>query len=125
MVCRAYSVGLGLGTGPFVSRLTATVQAMSEYPYQARQRVDALINSLLTLIKRDPEQEVQGIALPVLDAALTDVKRAMPHDPVVQALVDLFSADFIGAGEPVRAADMLVVAQQLDAAIGHPPVVIA
>lgn len=98
---------------------------MSEYPYQARQRVDALINSLLTLIKRDPEQEVQGIALPVLDAALTDVKRAMPHDPVVQALVDLFSADFIGAGEPVRAADMLVVAQQLDAAIGHPPVVIA
>jgi len=96
-----------------------------DYPYHASQHVNALINSLQTLIKRDPEQEVQGIALPVLDAALTDVKQAMPNDPVVRALVDLFSADFIGAGEPVRAADMLVVAQQLDAAIGFPPPVIA
>jgi len=96
-----------------------------EYPYQAKQRIEALIKSLENLIKRDPEQEVQGIALPVLDAALTDVKQAMPNDPVVRSLVDLFSADFIGAGEPVRAADMLVVAQQLDAAIGSYPVVIA
>lgn len=62
-----------------------------EYPYQAKRRVTALIASLQTLIKRDPEQEVQAIALPVLDAALTDVKQAMPDDPVVQSLVDLFS----------------------------------
>ena len=88
------------------------------YPYTAKRRVEGLIESLKELIKKDPEQEVQGIALPVLDAALTDVKQAMPNDPVVRAMVDLFSADFIGNGEPVRAADMLVIAQQLDAAIG-------
>jgi hypothetical protein len=61
---------------------------------------------------------VTGIAVPVVDAALSDVKRSMPDDPVVRALVELFSADVIGAGEPVRAADMLVIARQLDAAIG-------
>ena len=109
------------------NRQSATVRVMSDesYPYTAKRRVDALIGSLKELIKKDPEQEVQGIALPVLAAALSDVKQAMPNDPVVQSLVDLFSAEFIGAGEPVRAADMLVVAQQLDAAIGAYPIGIA
>jgi hypothetical protein len=92
-----------------------------DYPYVARQRVDALIDSLETLIRRDPEQEVQGFAVPVLAAALEDIKAARIEDPVVVSLVDLMSADFIGIGEPIRAADMLVVAKQLDAAIGPAP----
>lgn len=96
-----------------------------DYPYRARRRVEALIKSLETLTNRDPEQEVQGIALPVLDAALSDIKRTMPDDAVVGAYVDLFSAEFIGAGEPVRAADMLVVAEQLKAAMDDPPPSIA
>lgn len=96
-----------------------------KYPYKAKDRVDALIDSLEMLIKRDPEQEVQSIAIPVLDAALQDIKQAMPHDPVVRSLVDLMSADYIGSGEPLRAADVLVIAKQLDAAIGHRPIVIA
>jgi hypothetical protein len=96
----------------------------ADYPYDAKRRVEALIGSLKVLVARDPEQEVQGIALPVLDASLEAIKAAKPKDPVVLALVELMSADFIGAGEPVRAADMLVVAEQLDAAIGHRPNVI-
>jgi len=96
-----------------------------EFPYVAKRRVDALIGSLEKLIARDPEQEIQGIALPVLDAAVRSIKDALPEDPVVTSLVELFSADFIGSGEPVRAADMLVVAEQLDAAIVPPPMVIA
>ncbi|MGH3762945.1 hypothetical protein [Actinophytocola sp.] len=96
----------------------------TDYPYDAKQRVEALIRSLQTLIKRDPEQEVQGLAVPVLSATLDAIKRATPDDPVVGSLVELMSADFIGAGEPIRAADMLVVAEQLDAAIGsRPPLV--
>jgi hypothetical protein len=95
------------------------------YPYDAKRRVEALIESLEVLTKRDPEQEVQGIALPVLDAALEAIKQAKPDDPVVRSLVELMSADFIGAGEPIRAADMLVVAKQLDAAIGKRPPLIA
>jgi hypothetical protein len=98
---------------------------MSDYPYDAKRRVEALIKSLETLTKRDPEQEVQGMAVPVLGAALEAIKAAKPDDPVVVSLVDLMSADFIGAGETIRAADMLVIAQQLDAAIGPYPVVVA
>jgi hypothetical protein len=98
---------------------------MDDYPYDAKRRVEALIKSLRTLTQRDSEQEVQGLAIPVVAAALEDIKRSKPDDPVVVALVDLFSADFIGAGEPVRAADMLVVAEQLDAAIGPQPPLVA
>lgn len=61
----------------------------------------------------------------MLEAALTDVKQSIPDDAVVRAMVDLFSADFIATDEPPRAADMLVVARQLDAAIGAWPVVVA
>lgn len=89
-----------------------------QYPYKAKERVEALITSLEALIKRDPDQEVQGIAQPVLDAALHDVRLAMPDDPVVSSLVGIMSADFIGSGDVIRAADMLVVARQLNAAIG-------
>ena len=95
------------------------------YPYEAKERVEALIESLETLIRRDPEQEVQGIAIPVLDATLEAIKEAKPDDRVVLSLVDLMSADFIGSGEPIRAADMLVIAKQLDAAIGRRPLLFA
>ncbi|HKC29647.1 MAG TPA: hypothetical protein VKB75_16650 [Jatrophihabitans sp.] len=94
---------------------------MTDYPYDAKRRIEALIGTLRTLIARDPEQEVQGIALPVLDATIGSVKAAAPDDPVVAAVADLVSADMIGSSEPMRAADMLVVAEQLDAAIGPPP----
>jgi len=95
------------------------------YPYKAKQRVEALIKSLNALVASDSEQQVQGFAVPVLAAALDDVKQALPNDPVVKALVDLMSADAIGSGDPIRAADMLVIAQQLDAAIGRRPMVVA
>jgi hypothetical protein len=92
------------------------------FPYKAKQRVEALVDSLDTLVKSDPEQQVQGFAVPVLSAALDDIKGAIPGDRVVQALVDLFSADAIGGGDCIRAADMLLlIAKQLDAAIGHRP----
>jgi hypothetical protein len=94
---------------------------MMEYPHIAKRRIEALIKSLETVIWRDPEQEVQGLAIPVLDAALGDIRVALPDDPVVASLVDLVSADWIASGEAIRAADMLHVAQQLDAAIGDRP----
>jgi len=40
-------------------------------------------------------------------------------------LVDVVSADMIGSGDSIRAAVMLVVAEQLDAAIGNRPFAIA
>ncbi|MDZ5443792.1 hypothetical protein U2F26_13770 [Micromonospora sp. 4G57] len=97
---------------------------MSNYPYVAKRRIDALIKSLTALVASDPEQQVQGFAVPVVAAALDDVKQAVPHDPVVRSLVDLMSADAIGSGEPIRAADMLVIAEQINAAIGRRPMVV-
>jgi hypothetical protein len=76
------------------------------------------------LTKRDPEQEVQGIALPVLDAVIEAARAARPDDPVVQSARGIITPEQIESGEPVRAADALLVAKQLDAAIGaYPPVV--
>jgi hypothetical protein len=98
---------------------------MADYPYEAKRRVEALIKSLETLVKRDPMMHVQGMAVPVLGASLESIKQAKPDDPVVQSLVELMSADFIGSGGPIRAVDMLVIAEQLDAAIGPWPIGIA
>jgi hypothetical protein len=95
-----------------------------EYPYAAKGKVTSLIESLEMLVKRDPDQEVEGIALPVLDAVIEDVRLVLPDDPVVAAVRGIISPEQIASGEPVRAADALVVARQLDAAIGpYPPVI--
>jgi hypothetical protein len=57
------------------------------------------------------------MALPVIDAVLEYARRAAPDDPVVQAVADTLSAEQIAAGEPARAAEVLVVASQLREAI--------
>jgi hypothetical protein len=85
----------------------------------------ALMSTLETMVKRDPEQEVQGIALPVLDAAIEDIKAALPDDPVVAAVAGIISPETIEVGEPIRAVDALLVVEQLAAAIGRPPIHIA
>jgi hypothetical protein len=98
-------------------RLTDIVD---NYPYEAKRRVEALISATKTLIARDPEQEIRGPAIENVAAAIAAVKAAKPHDPVVAATPDLISADFIGSGEGIRAADVLVIAEQLNAALGRP-----
>jgi hypothetical protein len=94
---------------------------VKDYAYKAKERVEALIRSLRTVLERDPDQEVGAFALPVLDAALTDVRAALPDDPVVAAVSGVISPEAIAAGEPLRAADALIVAEQLNAAIGRRP----
>ena len=66
------------------------------------------------LIRRDPEQGVQGEGLAVAAAAVSAVKTALPDDVVVDATPAL-------GREAVHAADLLVIAEQLGAAIGEPP----
>jgi hypothetical protein len=88
----------------------------------ARRRLVALISSMRTLTARDPEQEIQGNALAVVDATISSVREVRPDDPVVMSMVDLLSPERVGSGEPVRAADVLVVAEQLLAALGPEPV---
>jgi hypothetical protein len=68
---------------------------------------------------RDPEQEVQGIALPVLDAVLTEAAKWVPDDPVVDASRGLITPEAIEAGDPLRAVDVLLVADQLYQALKY------
>ncbi len=83
-------------------------------PWQVRRQLDGLIDRLTEIVDRDPEQEVRGIALPVLDAVIANAKAVIgPADPVVQAAVDVVSPETISAGEPVRAVDALLFAQML------------
>jgi hypothetical protein len=96
-----------------------------EYPYKAKGQIEALVGTLEMLTKRDPEQEVQGIALPVLDAVIESARAALPDNPIVEAVRGILSPEQIASGEPIRAADALLVAKQLDAAIGPYPLVIA
>jgi hypothetical protein len=49
---------------------------------------------------------------------------SLPDDPVVEAIRGVISPEQIALGDPVRAADALVVAKQLDAAIGPYPLVV-
>jgi hypothetical protein len=96
----------------------------AEYPYEAKRRVDALIQTLEPLAERDPEQEVRGIAVPVLEATLEFLRGALPDDRVVQAVVGAYAHE-IETGEPVRVVDALLVARQINAGIGPAPFAIA
>jgi hypothetical protein len=94
-----------------------------DYPYDAKKRVTALIEALTTVLRQDPDLEVQGVALPVLDAVLEAIKDGAGRDnPVVQSAAAVISPEAIVSGEVVRAADALVVARILDGEIGpYPP----
>jgi hypothetical protein len=84
----------------------------------ARKRAWLLFRSLEKIAERDPEQEVQGMALPVLDACLQAFKGHVSDDPIVSAIREVISPESIEAGESVRAVDASLVAGQLAAALG-------
>ncbi len=100
------------------------VRMGSDYPYEAKRRVEALIETLEPLVAKDSEQEIRGIAVPVFEATLDVLKEALPDDPVVQKVIGAYELEF-ETGEPVRAVDALLVARQVDAGIGPYPIAIA
>jgi hypothetical protein len=89
----------------------------------AQRRAEQLYNDVSRVADKDPEQEVRGIAVPVLDACLAAL-RAVPEvadDPVITRMPDVYSVDSVEQGEPVRAVDALVVLGQIIAVIGEAP----
>jgi hypothetical protein len=81
----------------------------------------ALKGTLENATQRDPEQEVQGIALPALDAALVYARDLLPDNPVVSQIDDLISPATVEAGEPIRAIDALLVVDVLFGALKPQP----
>jgi hypothetical protein len=94
-----------------------------DYPYEAKKRVTALIEALATIVKEEPDEKVQGMALPVLHSVIDAIKDGIGRDnSVVQSAAGVISPDAIASGEPIRAADALIVARILDGEIGpYPP----
>lgn len=90
-------------------------------PRQARGILRALKVTLKEITNRDPEQEVRGIALPAVDAALSAVRGLLPDDPVLSRVADVISPEAMEDGEPVRAIDVLLVVDLMFAALRPPP----
>jgi hypothetical protein len=80
---------------------------------EARNMLRALRATLRPIVERDPEQEVQGIALSVVDEVLVAARDALPGHPVVERLDDAVSPEAIASGEPLRAVDALIAADLL------------
>ncbi len=76
-----------------------------------------LYRHLERISERDPEQEVTGIAVPVLDALLTACKAFVPDDPVVRAIDGLITPQAVESGS-LRAVDAALVVGQLAIALG-------
>lgn len=56
------------------------------------------------------------MALPVLDAVIAAAREHVPSgDPILSVIQDVISAESVGAGEPIRAIDALLVVDQLTA----------
>ena len=82
-----------------------------------------LYADLSAVIQRDPEQEILGLALAVIDQVMSAAARLLQCQGSVLAGVatELISPATIEAGEPVRAVDAWLVVGQLLAALGDPP----
>jgi hypothetical protein len=87
---------------------------------EARRQLRALKATLEHLVDRDPEQEVQGIALPILDAVISAVRGVVPDSEVVKSAREIISPDAVAHGESVRAADALVAVTALGEALPRP-----
>jgi hypothetical protein len=86
----------------------------------ALDRVLALRNTLQGIVDKDQEQEVRGIAFPVIDSVLNEASKLVPaDDPIVDASRSLITPETIEAGEPIRAVDALVVVDQLYRALKY------
>lgn len=91
---------------------------------EVRRSLEALKADLLMLVEKDPEQEVQGVALIVVEQTLQQAKSFLGDDhPIASSVLDVISAENIEDSQPIRDADLLVVVGQLLAALPPPQLV--
>jgi len=79
---------------------------------EARRQLATLQQNLYNLSSRDPDQEVRGIAVPVLATIIDEVKNAIGPSPLVASIGDVITEQII-SGDAVRAADALHVVSAL------------
>jgi hypothetical protein len=82
-------------------------------PEQAKRHLWTLRSQLRRITEADPEQEVRGIALPVVDEVIAGARDALGDNPIAARIDDIISVEAIREGEPIRAVDMLILVEQL------------
>jgi hypothetical protein len=87
----------------------------------ARRRLRELRATLETAVAEDEEHDVRGMAIPVIDAALSDARDALADDPVAETVRQTLRAALEHEDTPVRAVDLLHVVGQVQAALGPEP----
>ena len=92
------------------------IQFVDMDQYEAFARSQALYDDLSKIVDRDPEQEIQSIAIPVLDALLTACRDFVPEDPVVESIKGLMTPE-AAATDSLRAVDAMLVVNQLTHAL--------
>lgn len=93
------------------------------YPRELKRQILGLEKTLVTLLN-DPEQEVTGNAITVMDTVIDLARDTFPDHPTVLQIQSPTEWT-IWMGEPMRAADALLIVQQIDAIIGPFPAVVA
>lgn len=86
---------------------------------ESRAQMRQLQVVLERIIDKDPEQEVRGLAIPVLDAIVEAVKQHLVHHEVAQQIAGIISVNAVAEGEPLRATDALIVVAALRTALGE------
>lgn len=86
---------------------------------EARVAVGRLFLTLREIAKKDQEQDVMGIAVPILDMVVSAAREhVLPGDPVLDRLPELFSSDMSDPwGDSIRAVDALIAVEQLQLAL--------
>lgn len=79
---------------------------------EARIQLSDLENTLRRTAERDPEQEVRGMAVPVLATIIEEVKKLLPSSEVARSVGDVITEELV-SGEAVRAIDLLLVVSAL------------
>lgn len=87
--------------------------------WEAMHTTRGLIDSLQKSVDKDPEQEVQGSAVRVVDAVIAESRKLIPNHPVIRALPDLISPAAVEDGAPLRAADLLLILIPLHEALSR------
>jgi hypothetical protein len=89
--------------------------------FDARARALQLHEDLKEIAAKDPDQEVRGLAVPVIDAVVTACAPFLDEgDPVIEKIRQLFSVEALETGEPLRAVDAQIAAGQLYQALPSP-----
>ena len=73
---------------------------------------------LKELHQKDPEQELRGAAIVPYNQIIEDAKVLLKHDPMIQTLPEVVTAENIENEIYPRVADTLVVVSQIWSAMG-------